>query len=92
MNRTRKCRCARPGISKPQTEVGEMGTSALTVSPYEAAARLGLGRRTIYRLIEGGRLPVVGAGKRPPRIPVSAIEAALAEPERLNLGNEEAKK
>jgi excisionase family DNA binding protein len=64
--------------------------AALTLSPHEAAARLGLGRGTVYRLLKAGRLPAVRVGKRPHyRIPVRALEEVLADPERLTLGTEE---
>ncbi len=64
----------------------------LTVTPHEAAARLGIGRGTVYRLLKAGLLPAVKVGRRPHyRIPVRAIEEALAEPERLSIGGEEAK-
>jgi len=67
--------------------------ASLTVSPHEAAERLGIGRGTVYRLVKAGRLPAVRVGKRPHfRIPVAALERALAEPERLSLGGEETDK
>ena len=63
--------------------------TALTVSPHEAAARLGLGRGTVYRLLKAGKLPAIKVGRRPYyRVPVRAIEEALADPERLSLGAE----
>lgn len=40
----------------------------------EAAARLGLGRSTMYELIQAGELPVVRIGKSV-RIPASRLEA-----------------
>jgi excisionase family DNA binding protein len=40
----------------------------------EAAARLGLGRSTVYELIQAGELPVVRIGKSV-RIPSSRLEA-----------------
>jgi excisionase family DNA binding protein len=53
-------------------------TETLTISPKEAAARLGLGRGTVYRLLWTGRLPAVKVGKRPHyRVPVRAIEEVL---------------
>lgn len=62
---------------------------ALTVSPKEAAQKLGIGLTTTYRLLRLGRLRSVRIGTRPNfRIPVRAIEEALAEPERLSLGAE----
>jgi len=62
---------------------------ALTVNPREAAARLGLGRGTVYRLLRCGRLPSVRVGRRPNyRIPTAALEEVLKNPERLNLGEE----
>lgn len=53
-----------------------------TVSPLayrikEAAAALGVGRTTIYRLIQNGQLNVVRVGNRS-LIPVEALEAFLA--------------
>jgi len=68
-------------------------SAVLTVTPYEAAARLGLGRGTVYRLLKAGRLPAVKVGRRPHfRIPIAALERVLAEPERLSLGSEEAER
>ena len=66
-----------------------MATSAvLTVSPHEAAARLGIGRGTVYRLLKAGRLPAVKVGKRPHfRIPVRALDEVLRNPERLSIGS-----
>jgi len=62
----------------------------MTVTPMEAARRLGLGRQLVYRLLKVGRLPAVRVGTRPHyRIPLWALEQALAEPERLNLGGEQ---
>jgi excisionase family DNA binding protein len=62
----------------------------MTVTPLEAAARLGLGRQLVYRLLKAGRLPAVKVGRRPHyRVPVRALEEALAEPERLSIGAEE---
>ena len=40
----------------------------------EAASRLGLGRSTVYELIQAGELPVVRIGKSV-RIPASRLEA-----------------
>jgi len=58
----------------------------LTLSPREAAARLGLGRTLVYRLLRAGRLPAVKVGSRPHyRVPVKALEEALANPERLTV-------
>jgi len=63
---------------------------ALTCSPWEAAARLGLGRATVYRLLKAGRLPAVRVGRKPCfRIPVKALEEALEDPGRLSLSAEE---
>ena len=65
---------------------------ALTISAREAAQRLGIGLATTYRLLRTGRLPAVRVGKRPNfRIPLRAIEEALAEPERLSAGPDEEK-
>jgi len=64
-----------------------MNASVLTVGPHEAAARLGLGRGTVYRLLKAGKLPAIKVGKRPHyRIPVKALEEVLADPERLSIG------
>lgn len=61
----------------------------LTVSPPEAARRLGIGVTTTYRLLRLGRLRAVRVGTRPNfRIPMRAIEEALANPEQLSLGGE----
>lgn len=58
----------------------------LTLSPTEAARRLGIGVTLTYRLLRAGRLPAVKVGKRPNyRIPVSALEEVLRNPERLSL-------
>lgn len=68
-------------------------SDALTVSPKEAAKRLGIGLTTTYRLLRLGRLRSVRIGTRPNfRVPVRAIEEALAEPERLSLGSEKESK
>jgi excisionase family DNA binding protein len=62
---------------------------SLTVSAKEAAHRLGIGLTTTYKLLRLGRLPAVRVGTRPNfRVPVRAIEEALAEPERLSLGGD----
>jgi excisionase family DNA binding protein len=69
-------------------------SESLTISAKEAAQRLGIGLTTTYKLLRQGRLRAVRVGTRPNfRIPVRAIEEALAEPERLSIGGEkEAKK
>jgi len=59
-------------------------TTSLTVGPKEAAARLGLGRVAVYRLLREGRLPAVRVGRHY-RIPVRALEQALKRPESLSL-------
>jgi excisionase family DNA binding protein len=66
-----------------------MATSdVLTLSPHEAAARLGIGRGTMYRLPKSGRLPAIRVGRRPHyRIPLTVLEEALAYPERLSIGS-----
>jgi excisionase family DNA binding protein len=62
-------------------------SETLTISPKEAAQRLGIGLTTTYRLLRLGRLRAVRIGTRSNfRVPVRAIEEALAEPERLSLG------
>ena len=64
----------------------------LTVSAREASRMLGIGLTNTYRLLQLGRLPAVRIGKRPKfRVPLRAIEQALADPGRLSLGEEEAK-
>ena len=45
------------------------------LSVREACTRLGVGRATLYDLIESGRLPAFRPGKRAYRIPGEAIEA-----------------
>ena len=68
-------------------------SEALTISPKEAARKLGIGLTTTYKLLRQGRLRAVRIGVRPNfRIPLRQIEEALAEPERLSLGSEEARK
>jgi excisionase family DNA binding protein len=68
-------------------------SEVLTVSPKEAAQRLGIGLTTTYRLLRSGRLRAVRVGTRPNfRVPVRAIEEALAEPERLTLSSKEVEK
>jgi excisionase family DNA binding protein len=63
-------------------------SEALTVSPKEAARRLGIGLTSTYRLLRQGRLRAVRVGTRPNfRVPLRAIEEALAEPERLSIGS-----
>ena len=66
-----------------------MATSdVLTLSPHEAAARLGVGRGTIYRLLKAGKLRAIRVGKRPHyRIPLKVLEEALTYPERLSIGS-----
>ena len=67
----------------------EARDGTLTVNPREAAARLGLGRGTVYRLLQTGRLPCIRVGRRPNfRIPVVAIDQALKNPEGLTLAEE----
>ena len=62
-------------------------SETLTLSPKEAAQRLGIGLTSTYRLLRAGRLRAVRVGTRPNfRVPLRAIEEALAEPERLSLG------
>jgi len=62
----------------------------LTITPHQAAARLGLGRQTVYRLLRAGKLPCVRVGARPNyRIPIRALEEAMSDPESLNLGHVE---
>jgi len=62
----------------------------LTLSPREAAHRLGIGLTTTYRLLREGRLRAVRIGTRPNfRVPLRAIEEALTEPERLSIRSEE---
>jgi excisionase family DNA binding protein len=64
-------------------------SETLTVSPKEAAQRLGIGLTSTYRLLRAGRLRAVRVGRRPNfRVPVKALEEALAEPERLSIGAE----
>jgi excisionase family DNA binding protein len=66
-------------------------SEVLTVSAKEAAQKLGIGLTTTYKLLRVGALPSVKVGRRPNyRVPVRSIEEALAEPERLSLGSEEA--
>ena len=76
------------GGGKPQEGVAVMEMRSLTVSPYQAAARLGFGRQSVYRLLREGKLRATKLGRNW-RIPVAALEQALADPERLNLGGEE---
>jgi len=80
------------GGGKPRKEVWKMETSAsLTLSPHEAAARLGIGRGTIYRLLKAGRIPAVKVGKRPHyRIPVRVLDELLADPDRLSIAPKQA--
>jgi len=59
-------------------------SEALTVTPQEAAARLGMGRASVYRLLKEGRLPAVRLG-RVYRVPLRALEAVLERPESLSL-------
>jgi len=64
-------------------------SETLTISPKEAAQRLGIGLTSTYRLLRAGRLRAVRVGRRPNfRVPVKALEEALAEPERLSIGAE----
>jgi len=55
----------------------------LLVSIEEAAAILGLGRRTTRRLVQEGRLPSVRVG-RVRRVPRQALRDAIANPEILS--------
>lgn len=52
----------------------EAVTDRLLLRIPEAAARLGIGRSTVYELIQAGALPVVRIGKSV-RIPASRLEA-----------------
>lgn len=45
------------------------------LSVREACSMLGVGRTTLYNLIESGRLPAFRPGKRAYRIPGEAVEA-----------------
>jgi len=45
------------------------------LSVREACTMLGVGRATLYDLIESGRLPAFRPGKRAYRIPGEAVEA-----------------
>jgi excisionase family DNA binding protein len=61
------------------TEVERMKTtSALTVSPQEAAARLGLGRGTVYQLLRSGQLPAIRVGRNY-RVLVAGLPDLLAK-------------
>jgi len=59
-------------------------SEVLMVTPREAAAKLGLGRASVYRLLREGRLPAVRLG-RVYRVPVRVLEEILARPESLSL-------
>ena len=52
---------------------GDLGRAALSVR--QACAILGVGRATLYDLIESGRLPAFRPGKRAYRIPGEALTA-----------------
>lgn len=49
----------------------------LAVSPAAAATLLGIGRTTMYELLDAGRIPSIKAGRRR-IIPVKALEEFLA--------------
>lgn len=63
----------------------------LTISAREAAARLGIGLTTTYRLLKTGALRSIRVGRRPNyRVPIKVLEEVLDAPERLSLGEDEA--
>ena len=63
---SRRCPVADP-LATPADEKGQLLTA------IEAARRLGVSRRTVFRLFETGALPRVRMGNRTIRIPATAI-------------------
>jgi excisionase family DNA binding protein len=57
---------------------------ALTLTPQQAATKLGIGRASMYALLRQGRVPSVRLG-RIYRVPVRVLEEMLARPESLSL-------
>jgi len=53
-------------------------TEALLVRPAQAAAILGVGRSTIYHLIETGEVPSVRLGTGIVRVPIAALKRIAA--------------
>ena len=53
----------------------EIGRAKPALRVREACTMLGVGRATLYDLIESGRLPAFRPGKRAYRIPGEAVEA-----------------
>jgi len=59
------------------TQPTDTAPQQLALSPEQAAAALGLGRTTVYALIQSGQLRSLCVGRRR-IIPVAAIETFLA--------------
>jgi excisionase family DNA binding protein len=68
-------RSARAGHGAEVAMVAGAGRAKSALSVREACAILGVGRATLYDLIESGRLPAFRPGKRAYRIPGEAVEA-----------------
>jgi excisionase family DNA binding protein len=52
-----------------------------TVSVAEAAKALGIGRASLYRAVQEGRMPALRVGRKPKlRIPRTAIKRLLNDP------------
>ena len=61
-----------------------MDREPLLLSPADVAARLGVGRSAVYRLIADGRLPIVQVGRRA-RIPLDSLREWIRQEAGLEL-------
>ena len=62
-----------------------MQQERLTLSVPEAAAALGVGRTSLYRAIQAGRVRVLRIGRKPKlRVPRVELEALARNPERFS--------
>jgi len=62
-------------------------TDCATLSVPEAAKLLGVGRITMYRAVQDGRVPALKVGRKPKyRIPKRVIERLLDDPQEFEKG------
>jgi excisionase family DNA binding protein len=65
-------------------------TEVLLVRPAQAATMLGVGRSTIYHLIETGEVPSVRLGNGIVRVPIAALKRIAAGASAESSGGEAA--